>query len=300
MSGVIECVPNFSEGKSAGTLRALEDALRGVPGAHLLDVHADPYHHRSVFTVAGGPEPVLEAAFRAARVARDEIDLRGHRGQHPRMGAADVIPFVPLEGATMDTCIALARRLGRRIGEELGIPVFLYGRAALLPERENLAHVRRGEFEDLSVTIGQDPARSPDFGPPHIHPTAGATAVGARSILVAFNVFLNTPDIAAARTVARAIRTSSGGLPAVRALPFDVGGLAQVSTNLLDVDLTPPIRAFREIQGQANRLGVQVAKSEIVGLCPERALSAADAKEMRLQDSPEAHLLEPKVLAALG
>lgn len=297
---VVECVPNFSEGRAADTLAEIAAAIRAVKGSHLLDVHSDPDHHRSVFTVAGEPGAVLESAFRATRVARKEIDLKRHRGQHPRMGAADVIPFVPLEGATMDVCIALARRLGKRIGEELEIPVFLYGRAALRPERENLAQVRRGEFEGLSTAIGRDPAHAPDYGPACIHPTAGATAVGARDILVAYNVYLETRDIGVAKSVARAIRASSGGLPGVRSLPFHVAGLAQVSTNLLNVDRTPPIRAFRAIAEEATRLGVGIVKSEIVGLCPERALSEADAKEMRLHDSREAHLLEPRVRAALG
>lgn len=300
MRHIVECVPNFSEGQAADVLAHLAAAIRAVEGAHLIDVHADAYHHRSVFTLVGGPEPVLEAAFRAARLARTEIDLRQHRGQHPRMGAADVIPFVPLDGATMEQCVDLARRLGQRIGDELEIPVFLYSRAALRPERENLAQVRRGEFEGLSTAIGRDPAHAPDFGPARIHPTAGATAVGARDILVAYNVYLDTPDITAAKAVARAIRASSGGLPGVRALPFHVGGLAQVSTNLIDVDATPPLRAFRAVVEHAAKLGVGIVKSELVGLCPERALSEADAKEMRLQDSREAHLLEPKVRAALG
>jgi len=299
-AGVVECVPNFSEGKTPDVLRALEQAMRGVPGAHLLDIHADPSHHRSVFTIAGEPDAVAEAAFRGARVARAEIDLRRHRGQHPRMGAADVIPFVPLDGATMEQCVELARRVGKRIGDELAVPVFLYGEAATRPERENLAQVRRGEFEGLSTAIGRDPAHAPDFGPPRIHATAGATAVGARNILVAFNVYLATPDIGIAKAVARAIRSSSGGLPGVRALAFHVGGLAQVSTNLLDVDQTPPLRAYQAIAAEASRLGAKTERSEVVGLCPERALSALGANEMRLQDSWEAHLLEPKVRTALG
>lgn len=297
---IVECVPNFSEGKAADVLAEIADAARGVTGAHLLDVHADADHHRSVFTLAGAPEPVLESVFRAVRVGTKRIDLRDHRGQHPRMGAADVIPFVPLVGASMDLCVDLARRLGKRIGEELSVPVFLYERAALRAERQNLAHVRRGEFEGLSTSIGRDSTNDPDFGPARIHSTAGATAVGARDILVAFNVFLDTPDIAVAKGVARVIRASGGGLPAVRSLAFRVAGLAQVSTNLLDVDETPPIRAFRAIAAEAERAGVAVAKSEIVGLCPARALSPADATEMRLQDSWQAHLLEPKVRAAIG
>ncbi|MSR05961.1 MAG: glutamate formimidoyltransferase [Gemmatimonadetes bacterium] len=298
-TGVVECVPNFSEGKAPDVLRALEQAMRGVPGAHLLDIHSDPFHHRSVFTLAGAPDAVLEAAFSGARVARAEIDLRTHRGQHPRMGAADVIPFVPLEGATMEQCVDLAQRLGKRIGDELAVPVFLYGEAASRPERENLAQVRRGEFEGLSDAIGRDPAHAPDFGPHRIHATAGATAVGARGILVAFNVYLATPDMAIAKAVARAIRSSSGGLPGVRSLAFSVGGRAQVSTNLLDVDQTPPLRAYQAIAEEASKLGATTEHSEMVGLCPERALSAAGAKEMHLHDSWEAHLLEPHVRLAV-
>ncbi len=300
MTGIVECVPNFSEGRHRRVLNGLAEALRGVPGAHLLDQQADAFHNRSVFTLAGDPEAMLEAAFRGVVVALEEIDLNQHRGQHPRMGAADVVPFVPLDGTTMDDCIDLARALGARIGEELAIPVFLYGKAATRPERENLAHVRLGQFEGLAASLGRSPERMPDFGPPRIHPTAGATAVGARGLLVAYNVYLDTDDLQPARAIARAIRTSGGGLPGVKALAFEVDGRAQVSTNLVDLAATTPIQAFRAIATRAGSLGVAILKSEIVGLCPEGVLSGADASEMRLQDSREAHLLEPKVRAALG
>jgi glutamate formiminotransferase len=224
---LVECVPNFSEGRDGDTIDALRSAITGVAGALLLDVHIDPSHHRSVFTFAAPPEAAVEAAFRAAAVARERIDLRRHRGVHMRIGATDVVPFVPLRGTTLDDCVALARHLGERIGRELEIPVYLYARAATRPERERLADLRRGGFEQLATRLNGDPAAAPDFGPRHPHPTAGATAVGARPVLVAYNVWLDTPDLEPARAIAREIRASSGGLPAVQAAGFTVAGRAR-------------------------------------------------------------------------
>ncbi|HXF95397.1 MAG TPA: glutamate formimidoyltransferase, partial [Gemmatimonadales bacterium] len=235
---LVECVPNFSEGRDPAVLDALRAAITSVPGTRLLDVQADASHHRSVFTFVAPPEAALEAAFRAIRVARDRIDLTAHRGEHPRMGAADVVPFIPVRAVTMDDCVALARRLGERVGSELEIPVFLYARAATRPDRERLPDIRKGEFEGLRDRIGVDPAADPDFGPRRIHPTAGAIAIGARPFLVAYNIYLDTPDVGIAKDIAKKIRTSSGGLPAVQASGFEVGGRAQVSMNLLDVDVT--------------------------------------------------------------
>ena len=300
MTRIVECVPNFSDGQNAPVIDALRASIVGVPGVQLLDVQSDPAHHRSVFTFIGGPEAVAEAAFRAIQVAAERIDLTRHRGEHPRMGAADVVPFVPVEGVSMDECVALARALGQRVGTELGIPVFLYGRAATRPDRESLPQIRKGEFEGLRERIGTDPERTPDFGPNRIHATAGCTAIGARPFLVAYNVYLDSPDVAAAEAIAKEIRTSSGGLPAVQARGFDVNGKGQVSMNLLDIDVTPPATVFAAVSAKAAARGIAVWKSEIVGLIPERAILGAGAHYIKLDGPAEAHLLEPLVRQVLG
>jgi glutamate formiminotransferase/formiminotetrahydrofolate cyclodeaminase len=296
---LLECVPNFSEGRDTATLAALRTALTSVSGVRLLDVQADTSHNRSVFTLVASPEAAAEAAFRAMRVARERIDLTKHSGEHPRMGATDVVPFVPVRDVTMDDCVALARRLGERVGRELEIPVFLYAKAAARPERERLPDIRKGEFEGLRDRIGKDPAADPDFGPKRIHPTAGATAIGARPFLVAFNIYLDTKDVAVAKEIAKKIRTSSGGLPAVQASGFEVEGLAQVSMNLLDIDVTSPAAVFAAVAAEARTRGVTILKSEIVGLIPERGILGAGAQALKLPD-PMPHLLEAKVRAAEG
>jgi len=298
-SPLVECVPNFSEGRDPATLDALRAALTAVHGVRLLDVQADASHHRSVFTFVAPPDAAAEAAFRAMRIARDRIDLTRHQGEHPRMGATDVVPFIPVRDVTMDDCVALARRLAARVGAELEIPVFLYARAATRPERERLPDIRKSEFEGLQDRIGTDPGADPDFGPRRIHPTAGATAVGARPFLVAYNVYLDTADVGIAKDIARKIRTSSGGLPAVQASGFDVGGRAQVSMNLLDIDVTPPAAVFAAVQSAASARGVGIDRSEIVGLIPERGLFGAGAAALKLPDAAD-HLLEARIRAAEG
>jgi len=296
-SPLVECVPNFSEGRDPAIIAALRQALVAVPGVTLLDVQADPAHHRSVFTFVAPPEAAAEAALRAMRVATERIDLTGHRGEHPRMGATDVVPFVPVRDVTMDDCVALARRFAERAAAELHIPIFLYARAASRPERGRLPEIRKGEFEGLRDRIGSDPAADPDFGPRRVHPTAGATAVGARPFLVAFNIYLDTSDVALAKEIAQKIRTSSGGLPAVQASGFAVGGQAQVSMNLLDIDVTSPATVFGAVAAEARARGVAVAKSEVVGLIPERGILGAGAAALKLPDATD-HLLEPKIRAA--
>jgi len=296
---LVECVPNFSEGRDSATIDALRSALTAVPGVRLLDVQSDPSHNRSVFTFVAPPEAAAQAAFNAMRIARDRIDLTRHKGEHPRMGATDVVPFIPVRDVTMDDCVALARRLAERAGRELEIPVFLYARAAARPERERLPDIRKGEFEGLRERIGSDPAADPDFGPRHIHPTAGATAIGARPFLVAYNIYLETPDVGIAKEIAKQIRTSSGGLPAVQASGFDVGGRAQVSMNLLDIDVTSPAAVFAVVQKEAGDRGVAVSRSEIVGLIPERGILGAGADALELPDAAD-HLLEAKIRAAEG
>ncbi|HEX9217661.1 MAG TPA: glutamate formimidoyltransferase [Gemmatimonadales bacterium] len=289
---LVECVPNFSEGRDPATIDALRAAIKAVPGVDLLDVQADASHNRSVFTFVAPPAAAVEAAFAAMRVATQRIDLTRHTGEHPRMGATDVVPFVPVSGVTMEECVALAKTLGEQAGRELAIPVFLYAKAAMRPEHERLPDIRKGEFEGL-----RDRDLDPDFGPRRVHPTAGATAIGARPFLVAFNVYLDTQDIAVAKDIAKQIRTSSGGLPGVQASGFIVDGLAQVSMNLLDIDITSPAVVFNAIKVRAEKQGVAVQKSEIVGLIPERAIIGAAEAALRLSDAAS-HVLETKIRAA--
>ena len=298
-SPLVECVPNFSEGRNAATIDALRRALSSVPGVRLLDVQADAAHNRSVFTFVAPPDASVEAVLAAMRVATERIDVSRHSGEHPRMGATDVVPFVPVRDATMDDCVALARRLAERAGAELRIPIYLYAKAATRPERERLPDIRKGEFEGLRERLGKDPAADPDFGPQRIHPTAGATAIGARPFLVAFNIYLDTRDVAIAKEIAKQIRTSSGGLPALQASGFEVGGKAQVSMNLLDIDVTSPATVFTAVESAARQRGVGILTSELVGLIPERAVLGAGAASLKLPDV-EAHLLEPKIRAAEG
>src|SRR6185437_13856563 len=249
---LVECVPNFSEGRRPEVVQAIRDAIAGVDGAVVLDVSSDESHNRSVITFVAPRERAVDAAFAGMRVATDRIDLTHHSGEHPRMGATDVVPFVPLEGSTMDECVALARQLGERVGRDLGIPVYLYERAATRPERENLADVRRGEFEGLRDAIRTDPHRAPDFGPSELHPSAGAVAIGARPFLVAYNVYLGAAsNLAVAKDVAKAVRGSSGGLRYVKALGLEVDGQAQVSMNLVDTDRTPLYRAYEAVRTEA-------------------------------------------------
>ena len=298
-SPLVECVPNFSEGRDPAVLNALRAAIVAVAGVRLLDVQADASHHRSVFTFVAPPVAAVEAAFRAIAVATARIDLTKHRGEHPRMGATDVVPFVPVRGVSMDACAALANQLAERVGRELAIPVYLYAQAARRPERERLPDIRKGEFEGLRERIGTDPAAEPDFGPKRIHPTAGATAIGARPFLVAYNIYLDTGDVAIAKEIAKTVRTSSGGLPAVQASGFDVGGQAQVSMNLLDIDVTSPATVYAAVEAEARRRGVGVIRSEVVGLIPERGILGAGAALLNLPDAAD-HLLEAKIRAAEG
>ncbi len=294
MPRLVECVPNFSEGRRREVVDRILDAIAGVPGVTLLDREMDPDHNRSVLTFAGEPEPVLEAAFQAIATAAKLIDLNQHRGQHPRMGATDVVPFVPVEGVTLDDCAELARRLGARVGAELAIPVFLYEAAATSPARASLADVRRGEFEGLREQIGRDPAHRPDFGPDRIHPSAGATAIGARRFLVAFNANLDTADVRVAKAVAAAIREQSGGLKNVRALGFSIenGRRAQVSMNLVNVEATPIHRVLALVRDEAARHGARISGCEVVGLLPEAALLAAAEHALQLEGFRRDQVLE--------
>lgn len=292
---LVECVPNVSEGRDATVLAAIISAVTAVPGVLLLDVHSDRAHHRSVLTFAGPPERVLDAAFALVRVAAARIDLNHHGGVHPRIGAADVVPFVPLTGTTMAQCVTLANRLAERIGRELAIPVFLYGEAASAPERRRLASFRRGGFETLRERLPGDGSLTPDAGPPRCHPTAGATAVGARPFLVAYNVDLATDDLDAAQRIAAAIRESSGGLPGVQALGFPIDEGVQVSTNLLDLEAVTPARIFAAVRARAEEMGLAVRRSEVVGLAPTRAFEGVTATDLLLEGPLERYLIEPRL-----
>lgn len=270
---LVECVPNFSEGRN---LEIVRDIVSNIPrcGCDLLDVESDPSHNRSVVTYIGTPENVAEAAFQCAKRASELIDMERHKGAHPRIGATDVIPFVPIQGVTMEDCVELARQVGSRIARELGIPVYLYAKAAQRPERVLLPDIRQGEYEGLKVAIETDPGRAPDFGPSRMHPTAGATAVGARPPLIAFNVNLDTGDIVKARTIARGLRESAGGLPAVQAkgILIKETGDVQVTMNLLDYTVTSMETVMSNLEAMANELGARVKGSEIIGLLPLDAL----------------------------
>lgn len=296
---LVECVPNFSEGRDQSTIDAIRDAIASVEGVVVLDVSSDPSHNRTVVTFVASVDTAGEAAFRGIKCASERIDLNKHSGEHPRIGATDVCPFIPLEGASMEDCIVLARTLGLRVGTELGIPVFLYERAASRPDRTNLADVRRGEFELAREEIGKNPNRVPDFGPNKIHATAGATVIGARPFLVAYNVYLGGKEnIQVAKNVAKAVRGSSGGLKGVKGLGMEVDGQAQVSMNLVDLDATPLHRAYEMVKMEAEAQGVTPTWSEIVGLVPERALFEAAARHLRWRDYKPDFVLERKVRAA--
>jgi glutamate formiminotransferase len=291
---MIECIPNISEGRRLDVVRAIANAVAEIPGIALLDIHSDADHNRSVITFAGGAESVAEGAFRLVREAAQLIDMETQRGQHPRVGATDVMPFVPLQGSTMQECIELAHMVGRRIGDELGIPVYLYEAAATRPERRELPALRRGEYEGLRRAVLYDPDRQPDYGPARLG-QAGATIVGARNPLIAFNVFLNTSDVKIAKAVARAVRGSSGGLRGVRALGLLVGGRAQVSMNLTDYRTTPIHRAIELVAREAAAFGIQTAESELVGLIPEDALLDAARFFLRLHSMRPEQILERRV-----
>ncbi len=294
-----ECVPNFSEGRDVDRIERIANAAREVAGVTVLDVERNADHHRSVVSLVGEGDALLEAVVRMMRVATKEIDLTHHQGEHPRMGATDVVPFVPLGTATMADAVRLAERLGERVAKELGIPVYLYGAAAHRPERADLAKVREGQFEGIRDTIGTDPRRAPDFGEAKVHPTAGAVAIGARPVLIAYNAYLTTPDVAVAKRIAKAVRARDGGLPEVKALGFEITERhrAQVSMNLTDYRVTPVHRALEAVRREAQRYGVGVEESEIVGLVPEDALFEAAEYYLQLHAFDRSNVLERKVRA---
>ncbi len=290
-------MPNFSEGRDPSRLVAIESAIAAVPGSHVLHRTSDPDHHRAVITFAGEAEPVLEAALRAVARAAELIDLNQHHGVHPRLGALDVLPFVPLGNTSLAGCVALAHRAGERIWRELGIPVYFYAAAALRPDRLRLEEVRRGEFEGLRRLVLIDETKAPDLGGPGLHPTAGAVIVGARPILIAYNINLETADLALAKSIARAIRSSNGGLPCVKALglPLASRGQVQVSMNLTDFHVTPPHLVFAEVGRLAAAAGVAIAESELIGLIPRAAVETGFAHFLKLPDFRSASVIENRL-----
>ena len=293
---LVECVPNFSEGRRPEIVAAIRDAIAAVEGVSVLDVSSDASHNRSVITFIAPVDTAVDAAFAGIKAASERIDLCQHSGEHPRIGATDVVPFIPLEGSTMEDCIALARQLGQRVGTELQIPVYLYERAATTPARENLADVRRGEFEGLREEIGSNPARKPDFGPEKIHPTCGATAIGARPFLVAYNIYLGAAtNLQIAKNIAKAVRGSSGGFRYVKGLGLEVDNQAQVSMNLVDTEKTPLHNVFDFVKMRAEAEGAQVTWSEIVGLVPERVLIDTAVSHLQLKQFTPKQVLERQV-----
>src|SRR5205814_2865753 len=260
MSTLVECVPNFSEGRDKAKVDAIVEAMK-MDGVYVLDREMDADHHRCVITLVGEREAIQEAAIRGVGRAGELIDLNQHRGAHPRMGAADVVPFIPIEGVSIDDCVAMARHVGEQIWKRFQVPVYLYEAAATTPERQNLENIRRGQFEGIRADIETNPSPKPDFGGPRVHPSAGATVVGARKALIAYNVFLNTPDVDIAKKIAKAVRFSSGGLRFVKGAGFSVRGLAQVSMNLTDFEQTPVARVFEYVKREAARYGVAPVSS---------------------------------------
>src|SRR5271167_668107 len=302
MKRLIECVPNFSEGRDPAKVDAIVAAMSSVPGVYVLDREMDADHHRSVVTLAGEPDAVAEAALRGVGKAMELLDLTKHTGAHPRVGATDVVPFIPIEGVTIEDCVALAHRVGHEIWSRYRIPVFFYEAAAQRPDRTNLENIRRGQFEGLREEMKHNHDRQPDVGEPKLHPTAGVTVVGARKFLVAYNVNLNTSDISIANKIAKAIRFSSGGLRYVKSMGVELKArnLAQVSINLTDFEQTPMHRVYEMVKREAERYGVTPVGSEIVGLVPKKAMEMAADFFLQLEDFSPSQVFENKLAAALS
>ncbi|MGA9532455.1 MAG: glutamate formimidoyltransferase, partial [Anaerolineales bacterium] len=295
---LVECIPNFSEGRRPEVVEAIRQAIAAVSGVHILDQHSDHDHNRSVITFVAPPQAAKQAAFAGIAKAAELIDLNQHTGEHPRIGAADVVPFVPIRDVTVDECIQLAQELGEQVGRELGVPVYLYERAAASPDRVNLEDVRRGEYEVLKTEIETDPSRAPDYGPNKLGP-AGASVIGARAPLIAYNIYLTTEDASIAKSIARAIRHSSGGLRYVKSIGLLVSGRAQVSMNLTDYRRTPLARVTELVRREAERYGVGVHHAELVGLAPQEALIEAARWYLQLDHFELEQLLESKLYQAV-
>ncbi len=291
---IVECIPNFSEARRTEVVTAIAEAIQTVVGVKILDTHSDVDHNRTVITFVGSPDAVEQAAFAGIAKAAELIDLDQHKGEHPRIGATDVVPFVPISGVTMVECIEMARRLGKKVGDELVIPVYLYEDAATSPERTNLEDIRKGQYEGLKEIIGSDPARKPDFGPSHMS-GAGATVIGARQPLIAYNIYLNTDDVAIAQKISRQVRNSSGGLHYVKAMGVIVDGKAQVSMNLTNFKKTPIAQVTEMVRREAQRYGMVIHHSELVGLTPTTVLIDAARWYLQLDQFEPAQLLESRL-----
>lgn len=302
MPPLIECVPNFSEGRNPAVVQALIAAVTSVPDVWLLHQTMDADHHRSVLTFAGLPDAVGEAALRVITAATKLIDIRRHEGVHPRIGATDVVPFVPIQDISMDECVRLARAVGQEVGTRLGIPVFLYEQAASNPAHRQLGSIRLGGLKGLASRMERDPAWLPDFGPAHLHETAGATVIGARQPLIAFNANLKTNDLSVAKAIARSIRQSNGGLPCLKAIGVGLAnrGIVQVAMNLTDYRVTPIHKAFQAVTTEAAKHGVEVAGSELIGLAPQAALDQAAVASLQFERFDPAQILERSIAAAMS
>lgn len=298
---LVECVPNFSEGRRTEIIEGIVELFRGRKGCGLLDHRADRDHNRLVVSLAGAPDPLQDALIEAARFALEHINMEEHQGAHPRIGAVDVIPFVPLQNITMETCVFLAREFGKRYHQETGIPVYYYEEAALKPDRRDLEVIRKGQFEGLKMEISH-PERRPDVGEPRLHPTAGATVIGARKFLVAFNVNLGTRDVNVARKIAGAVRRSSGGLRDVKGigLALEERGLVQVSLNIVDHERNPLYRVLELIRMEARRWGVPVVETEVYGMVPATAMLDSLAYYMQTAGFSPDQVLELRLLQALS
>jgi len=295
MQKLVECVPNFSEGRKVSVINKIAASAKKVPGVKVLDTEWDKSHNRSLVTIVGSPGEVLLAAFEMIKTATKLIDMSKHKGVHPRIGATDVVPFIPVSGVTLKDCVVLSNKLAVRIANELKIPVYLYEAAAKRADRVNLADVRRGEYEGLSKEIEKNPDKKPDFGPSKLHPTAGAVVVGARKYLIAYNINLDTKDVAIAKKIAAKVREKDGGLPGVKALGFEVGGFAQVSMNLVDFEKTNFDEAFREVEKEAKKLGVGIKSSEIYGMIPLEALVRSVKKTFKAANFNSDQVLEKRL-----
>lgn len=294
MRKLIECVPNFSEGRNKQVIKAIFSPVNKIKGVALLDIESDPDHNRCLGTLVGEPESVFRAVWEMIKIATKLIDMEKHHGEHPRIGATDVVPFIPVAEVTMEECVEWARKLGKKVGDSLKIPVYLYEAAATRPQMINLADVRKGEYEGLKSEIETNPERRPDFGPEKMHPSAGAVVIGARKFLIAYNVNLKTKDVTIAKEIARLIRESSGGFPAVKALGFEIKekGYVQISMNLCDFEKTNMDVVFRKIKEESEKYGVKVLGSEIYGLIPAAAVKKINLEELQLIDFKKEQILE--------
>jgi len=290
MNKIIECVPNFSEGRNSKIIKAIFDAAKTVKSVKVFELESDKDHNRCLFTIVGDPESVLSSVYESIKSATKLINMEKHTGEHPRIGATDVVPFVPVSGITMKECVDLSKRLGKKVAEELKIPVFLYEESATKTENRNLADIRKGEYEGIKTKMNE-----PDFGPKKVHPTAGAVVIGARKYLVAFNVNLDTADVEIAKKIAGSIREKGGGLPGVKALGFGVDGLAQVSMNLVDFEKTNFDGAYRAIEKEAKKFGVKIKNSEIYGMIPLESLISAVKTTFKADTFKSDQVLEKKL-----